>query len=286
MEFWLGPVGDLRQLPIVEWTERVTATREPAGGIAAALSGARTRYIMGRARGTWTIPWRYLDAGQVALLSALRAGRLGGPLRLVDPERPNLAHPQLATGGTEEQDTSGWAATNDALDWHWIADPPAGVLANGAITWTRSTTAAGDLAPGRAGHAYRAPARGTEVMSIGMWVRATSGTVAAAFGVDHFNAAGVPTTVVGSAATVPSTWTQATTTWTPVAGQFAVAPALRIASGQPASVIEITGVQIAYGSTLGSWSEGGGAPVVLIDSLPEDRPWAGETDASLTLVEA
>lgn len=287
MQFHLGPAGNLQALPIVEHTERVVATRTQPGGMLVSLDGTPTKYVLGRRRGRWVIPWVYLDPDQYALLSALQAGLLGSPLRLIDPERPNLAHPRLATGGSEEQSTDGWLATSGTLGWVAVTDPPPGVLVNGAISWVRPTTAAGDLAPGRTGHAYRAPVLGGQQMRLSQWVRATSGSFTAAFGTDHFNTAGSVTTVVGSAATVSSAWTELSTVWTPTTGRVEAAPVLRIASGQPAGTVQATGVQIVYGPAARPWRDGGGAPVVLIppDGLTEDRPWSGETDTTLTLVE-
>jgi hypothetical protein len=283
--FHLGALGDLRELPVVERTEQVDAGREPQTGLHVALTGARTLDVLGRLRGRWVIPWRYLSPDQLAVLSALRAGRLGSPLRLVDPERPNLLHPNIATGGSEERSTDGWTATSGTLSWRQITDPPSGVLAHGAIEWVRSTTAAGDLAPGRVGATYRAPVLGGQQMRFSAFIRATAGTFDVAFGVDHFDATEAVTTAVGVPATVPTTWTEVSYTWTPGAGRVAAAPVWRIADLQAASTMQVTGAQAVYGATALPWREGGGSPVVLIESLPEDRPWAGEYHTTLTLVE-
>ena len=149
MLFYLGVAGDLRELPIIETTQQVVATRTQPGGQHTSVDGTVTKHVLGRRRGSWALSWVRLTADQFALLSALQGGLLGLPLRLIDPERPNLAHPRLATGGTEEGSTDGWLASAGALTWLPITDPPAGVLAKGAIAWQRTTTGAGDLAPGR-----------------------------------------------------------------------------------------------------------------------------------------
>lgn len=286
MIFHLGPVGDLRQLPVVERTEAVDAGRAQAADLHAALSGRKTRDVLGRARGRWVLPWRYLDPDQMALLSAIRAGRLGSPLRLIDPDRPNLSHPNVATGGSEERSTAGWLASYGTLAWQAVTDPPTGVLAHGAVAWTRPGTAAGDLAPGRVGGEYRAPALGGQQIRFSAFVRATAGTFDAAFGVDHFDAAGGRTTAVGVPATVPTTWAEVSYTWTPGAGRVSAAPVWRIADLQAAGTMQVTGVAAVYGATALPWREGGGAPVVLVDSLGEERPWAGEYHTTLALVEA
>jgi hypothetical protein len=286
VQFHLGSAGSLYTLPVVEHTEQVDATRVPHHALQRTLTGALIRDVLGRARGRWVIDWRYLSPDQLAVLSALAAGRLGTPLRLIDPERPNLAHPQLATGGTEERSTDGWLATSGALDWVQITDPPAGVLANGAVDWTRSTTAAGDLAPGRVGYAYRAPVLGSQQMRLSQWVRATAGSFSASFGVDGFDAAGARTTELAAAAAVPASWTELSYTWTPAAGAVEVAPVLRIADAQPTGTVQTTGVMIVYGSTALDWQEGGGAPLVVVEALTETRPAAGEYHTRLTLLEA
>lgn len=286
MQFHLGPVGALHALPIVERTEQVAATRDQPGGIFTAYDGTRTQQVTGRARGRWVISWVLLSPTQYAVLSALRAGRLGSPLRLIDPERPNLAHPHIATGGSEERSAEGWWASTGTRDWVPISDPPAGVLADGALAWTRPSTAAGDLAPGRTGHSYRYPVLNSQDMRFSQWVRATTGSVTASLGADHFATSGALTTVVGAAATVPTSWTELSYLWTPTAGRVAAAPVLRIAAGQPATTVQVTGVQVVYGAAGQPWQEGGGAPVVLVESLTELRPGAGEVDTVLTLIEA
>lgn len=287
MQFYLGPAGALQPLPVIEASEQVEATRDPVAAITTSLAGGRTRDVLGRSRGRWVLPWVQLTPGQLAVLSALRAGRLGTPLRLVDPERPNLIHPNLATGGSEEQSSAGWPVTAPGYTtWAAITDPPAGVTALGALSWSRPTTAAGDLTPGRLGHPYRVPALLGQSVRLSLWVRATSGVLTAALGADDFDSAGAVTTTVPAAATVPSSWTELTYTWTPTAGRVSVAPVLRIPSGQPTSTVQLTGSQAVYGTAAQPWSEGGGAPVVLVDSLTEQRPWAGAVDATLTLIEA
>lgn len=287
MIFHLGPAGALYELPVIERTERVEATQVQPVAIQRSLTGRVRKDVLGRARGRWVLTWVYLPPDQLALLSALAAGRLGGPLRLVDPDRPNLAHVALATGGTERRGTDGWLATGGTLGWAAITDPPAGVLANGAISWMRTTTAAGDLAPGRAGRAFRAPVRGTETMHLSAWVRATAGSPEASFGADQFDTTGTVSTVAGLPGTVAGTWTQWSYTWTPPVGRIEAAPVLRVADGQPTSTLQVTGVSISYGTTALGWHDGGGAPVVVAEAPPtEIRPNAGEFDVSLTLLEA
>jgi hypothetical protein len=286
VQFHLGPDGDLRALPIIERTEQVDATRAETAGISRSLTGQVTKDVLGRARGRWELRWMYLTGEQTALLSALRAGRLGRTLRLLDPDRPNLMHVRLATGGSEERSTDGWYTSAGTLTWQQVTGLPADLLTDGAISWERTTTAESVLAPGRLGPAYRAPVLDGQAVRFSLWLRATSGTPSASIGVDHYDTAGTRVTETAAAAiTVPTTWTEWSYTWTPGAGRVSAAPLLHIAAAQAASTVQVTGAQAVYGTAAQPWREGGGAPLVVVENLAEIRPSLAEHNVMMALLE-
>ncbi len=284
MEYLLGPDGDLRSLPVIEHREDVASTRDYPIGLQHTLAGRAYRDILGRSRGRWRLDWRYLGNADRDLVYALASGHLGSPLRLVDPSQPNQQIPQLASGGSETRDVAlDFKATFGDLAFI-DTDTPSEVLTTGATRWVRVDTSAGDLVPGEIGAGHRISVRQGVPIRFSLFWRQVSGTASASLGVDHWNAQGTKTLVTPAAVSVPSSWAEVSMTWTPVAGATQAQLAVRIASGQSASTIEVTGLMATTDGTT-VWRPGGGSALVVIEAVTEDRQSLNETDMTLRVRE-
>lgn len=287
MQFYLGPLGDLRALPVIERDQKVDAPAAATIGEHTSLTGARTVDRMGPHRRTWQLSWVYLSPDEVDDIDSIRRGLLGSPLWLVDPQRPNLAAPQVATAGTERRTVDGWTSTAGARRWKRLEARPAGVRAVGAIEWERATIA-DTLSVGRTLTALRTPLlRDGLPVSVAARIRRTS-TVATQVraGIDLFHADGSRTTVLAAAVTpAQNEWIDLPLSTTPPSTAVAFAPCWSVEAGQPASVFQIAAVRCGYGSTPPAPSTGGGAALVYPRAMPETYRWQDQSDAGLTLVE-
>ena len=289
MQFYLGPLGDLRALPVIERDQTVEAA---AGAVLAeheSLSGSRTVQRMGPHRRTWDLSWVYLTLDEADEIDALRRGLLGSPLWLVDPNRPNLLPPQIATAGCERRSTAGWTSSSGLRSWRRVTDLPARVRPrmNGVIEWERTSTTVGALSVGRNTRAQQTPAlpHGGMVVVAG-WVRRTSATPSAVrFGLDVWNAAGARSTYLGSSVT-PGGWVDLTYTMMLPPGSAAFSPVWLVDAGQPAATLQVTAPRAGYGAIAPDPSSGGGAAVVYVRNMPETYPSLGEVSTGLTLVES
>lgn len=287
MYFHLGPLGDLRELPPIERDQNVDAAADAPAVEHVSLTGARIVDRLGPHRRVWDLSWVYLAPDEVDVIDSLRRGLLGSPLWLIDPQRPNLAAPQVATAGTERRSTDGWTSSAGARRWKRLEALPPGVRAVGAIEWERATVA-DVLSTGRSTAAQRIPLLpyGGPV-SVSSYLRRTSVvSTQVAIGIDWFTATGTRTTSLAPVVAPPqNTWVDVGHTATPPAGAVSFAPVWSVAAGQPASKFDVTGVRAGHGPTVPSPSVGGGAAQVYPRAMPENYPSQDETSCSLTLVE-
>lgn len=287
MYFYLGPLGDLRELPPIERTETVSADADAPISEHVSLSGARVLDRMGPHRRTWDLSWMYLAPDEVDEIDSLRRGLLGAPLWLVDPQRPNLAAPQVATAGTERRSTDGWTSQAGARRWKLLDTRPPGVRSVGAIEWERATIA-DILSVGRSTPTQRTPLLpGGGPVSVSGYLRRTSATATQVqVGIDFWLADGNRSTTL-AAVTTPAlnVWTDLGYSATPPAGAVAFSPVWSVAAGQPASIMQITGVRTGHHATAPAPSVGGGAALVYPRKLPETYPSQDEISCGLTLVE-
>ncbi len=290
MYFYLGPLGGLRELPPIERDQQVAADADAPLAEHVSLTGARIVDRMGPHRRVWDLSWVYLTPDEVDEIDSLRRGLLGTPLWLIDPQRPNLATPQVATAGTERRSTDGWRSQAGARRWVRLpaAARPTAVRAVGAIEWERATVA-DFLDVGFTTPANRTPVApgGGPVSVAGYLRRTTASAVQVQIGVEQFDAAGnyLRLTQGPPITLTQNTWVDMSYTHTPAADVASFAPYWFINAGQPASIHQVTGVRCGYGTQPPAPSVGGGAAQVYPRAMPENYPSLGEIDTGITLVE-
>lgn len=288
MYFHLGALGDLRELPPIERDQTVDATAAATIGEHVSLTGARIIDRLGPHRRVWELTWVYLTRDQVDEIDSLRRGLLGWPLWLVDPQRPNLAPPQVATAGTERRSTAGWTSQAGARRWVQLPTVPnATVRSVGAIEWERATIA-DVLSVGRSTTTQRTPLLpGSGPVSVSAYLRRTSAAAAQVqVGIDFWLADGNRSTSLATATTPgQNVWIDLGHSATPPAGAVAFSPVWTVAAGQPSSIFQISGVRVGYGATPPAPSTGGGTALVYPRTLPETYPSQDEISCGLTLVE-
>lgn len=288
MIFHLGPAGRMFALCEIE-RDTVTAVDSAApGGVFTSLRGRRSQDRTGPHRRTWDLEWLYRERGDYDLVDALRRGHLGWPLRLIDPNLPNLLAAQIATGGTEERSVYGWSTVVGARRWVRPATPPPDdLLAVGAIEWTKPS-AQDDLATGRADPVYRVPAPpggGPIAVAARMLHADVPGDVAVVPGIDWWTTTGARSTLFATPRMVRGSWADVAFTLELPAGAAEWAPMWRIAAGTTAT-ITVAGVRGGYGTAAPPPDRGGGSAEVLITGLPLTYPSEHEFSFSLKIEES
>lgn len=286
MYFYLGPPGRMFALPVIERDGEVPAGRTAPVGTFTSLKGAKSQDRLGPYRGAWELPYVYLGRAEYDLLDALRRGHLGGPLRLIDPQFPNLLPAQIATGGTDESSALGWSTIAGSRRFVRPQSIPLDLLAIGAIEWTKAA-AQDELATGRDVSTYRMPTppNGGPVTVAARMLRAdVPAELAILPGIDSWNAAGARTTTLAAARTVAGSWGDVVSTVTPPAGAVEWSPMWRAPAGT-AAVLDVAGVRAGHGTTAPGPDRGGGSAEVLIVDLPLTYPSQDEFSFVLKLEE-
>lgn len=280
--WYLGPVGACRPIPAP--LRGMSVKRELVGATTRSLNGTATLYRASQPR-QWELSWRLLSEDEAAYLRLVGLGLVTPPLRLIDPAVRNLLPIPVASGGSYRRDTSRFAVTVSTLSWVAVTDPPFTVPVRGALSWVRTTTAAATLTLAEAND--RVPLIG-RTLRISAWARGTA--VECAIGYDAFNAAGSAARVTGTPITLdPTQWRYVDIAYTPTTDRVSLAPLLSIANGQAVSTIQTTGWQVAFTDEepvfSDTWTEGGGAPVVLpIEASVDYAKWR-KFLPTLTLIE-
>ncbi|WP_157405132.1 hypothetical protein [Actinopolyspora halophila] len=279
MPMFLGPLGGLQQItPLRDIDTDVSRV----GGTHTALSGRRTVDYLGTTR-THTLAWKPLKPDELAFLEALQDRHIRGPLRLVWPaeQRRNRLSRSAASAGRGGWDLSRIEATGGSLSGAstWPADAPP--LGRG-LTWSSA----------EAGHALRldrshpAPVLDGETVTASIYVRsATADEVL--LGLNHWTESGYDGASTGSTVTLtPDTWQRLTLTTTPGSGVWATSPAVQVMSTVNASTtLAVAATQLETGDTASAWQQGGGAPVVAVDTMPTTSPYSPYSTPELTLME-
>lgn len=277
-EWYLGPVGACRLIPAP--IRALTVDRELVGATVRSLAGATTVYRYAQPR-SWTLGWPTMTEDEGTYLRMVGLG-LVPSLRLIDPMVSNLLPVQVATGGSYRRDSSRFGCTGGSYtSWVAMADPPVLTPLRGVQSWVRDTTAAGTLT--LADISDRVPLVGRPVRFTA-WVRGTAVTLSAA--VNAYDAAGTATLSTGTSLVLdPAVWRYVEVNYVPAAGKMSLVPLLSIAAGQAASTVQTTGWMVAFTGEGGEWSEGGGAPEVVIATLGNTYAKWRRYALTMTLIE-
>ncbi|MEV7548151.1 hypothetical protein AB0N89_00840 [Amycolatopsis sp. NPDC089917] len=274
--FWLGPLGGLRALPSPSLGGPPEMVPVRFGGLHRSLTGRPTLDRLG-VRRTWTLSWPYLDAELKGWLSLLHNGLVPGPLWLIDPAEPNRLPVQVATAGGVERAAGGIATAVGGVAWRQAPLVPPGTPApagSSALLWV-VPSGGGSLSA-----VEPVPVLPGETVTFTASVAATVAVSLAAFVLD--SAGAVRTTVQGTASVPGSGGTRMSLTVPASDGAAAVRPAL---ARELPGVVTTSAWSITTGTEVPPWTAGGGAAVVLLDSLPWTYPLPGSFSTTLTLQE-
>ncbi len=272
--FWLGPLGALRALPSPSLDSGPEANSTRYGATHRSLSGRPTIDLLG-VRRTWTLSWPFLDAATHAYLDALHLGLITEPVWLIDPQRPNRLPVPVASTGSTTRTTERFTTTAGTLAW--IPSSLGALPAAGGLAWTVSAEG------GRLDATGRVPLPDTGPVTFSAYAAATRPVRLTA---TTETTTGNPLSTHDSDPVTPEpTGTRLTLTVTPPAGAAACRVALTTPPGT-AATITTTGWQLEAGRLATPWNAGGGAAVVLVESLRVTYPLPGSYATTLTLLEA
>lgn len=277
--FWLGPLGGLRQLPLLPLSGRSDTTEDVIGGITTSLDGTPTQQVLGHRR-SWSLDWVTLDPDQAGPLRAWHLGLAGDvDLRLVDPRARNRLSRNGSSGGSYSGDTTGFSATAGTLAHAAVTDYPTTLtgLVSGGVAWSVPVSTAATL---RVDDTLRVPLVPGETVTVGMLAK---GTLGAQLGARQYTAGGGTTDSLASSVTLAG-WAWLSHTLTPTADKVSGSLALTVASGA-ARTVTVGPALWCKGSTLPGWVAGSGCPVVLMASQDTTYPGLADVDLGVVLRE-
>ncbi|MEV4313008.1 hypothetical protein [Actinocrispum sp. NPDC049592] len=196
-------------------------------------------------------------------------------------DRPATAEPVAGGGRLHRVDHSHHGTTATAGTLAWTPTGLGGLPAAGGVAWTVPADSARLDATGRV------PLPDTGPVTFSAYVATPpSPPRSLRLTVTTETATGTTLSTHDSNPVTPDpTGTRLTLTLAPPAGAAACRVALTAPSGTAATVTT-TGWQVEAGSIATAWSAGGGAAVVLVDSLGVTYPLPGSFATTLTLLEA
>lgn len=272
--FWLGPVGQLRELTAPGSGIPRSSTR--IGGTHTSVDGTPTVDTLGF-KGAWefAFDWRYRT--ELRRLRALHHRAVDAQLRLIDPMVPNRLSLGVSTCGAtparRQLPLTGDGAVLRAAD----TAPDLIGLCSGSIAWT--PPADGGLLT------ERTPLRSAvvlpgETIALSTYVRSTR---VVQVQIVVFDAADMPTATVTGSSTSSGEWVRLAATHTAGTGDAYAVAQLSAAAGT--GTVNTTGWQLEAAPDATEWDLGGGSPLVVIDQLTKTSPYYPMTDAGLTLLE-
>lgn len=276
--FWLGPLGYLRQLPLLPVAGSVQAPEELVGGLHQAVDGTGTQHVLGHKR-SWQLDWVCLTPAEIAAVHAWYQGLVRADLRLVDPRAGNLLTRDGASGGSYNRDTGAHTVTAGDVGFAAVTDYPADLLGvvDGGVEWDVPVTTAATML---IDDTDRIPLIPGQQITMSVLVEGTGGVQVGAQTYDTTGAAAG--TSLASSVTLGS-WGWVSHTFTPTSGQVSAALAIAAASGAART---ITVGPALWHPTNTDWCPGHGCPRVLPTAMPTSYPGLAHLDPGLTLQEA
>lgn len=301
MPIWLGPPGNLKQLPYP--SKGLSAPRVRAGAVHTLASGGMAVDSLGRRR-HYNLAWQNLGnragmspSGVLDILERMYEGAFGpGPFALIDSARTNILPANLATATSTRRDTVGWSAS-------WATTP--GALASVSTLITQTGNIRGLSAPMTSGTGvatvWASPTASVPVEphapcvlpslsytgSVYAAIGAGTGAQSAAARITWFTAAGVVISTTTGTVTALSTssWTRLTVTATsPSNAAYALLSVLPSSVTMPSTLL-LDGAQLEQAAAVTGWLLGTGVPRVVFDQLGDGYPLMGYHDVTTTLLE-
>jgi peptidoglycan hydrolase-like protein with peptidoglycan-binding domain len=276
--FWLGPLGALRQLPLLPIRGNTNADEDVIGSLVVSLNGTGTQYVFGHKR-SWQLDWPCLTADEVGPLRAMFLRLDSRALRIIDPRERNRLTRDGCSGGSYSRDATAHTVTAGTREFVEVTDYPAPYAGqvNGGIEWSVPATTVATM---RVDDTLRTPLIPGETVTVSWLVK---GTLGAQVGVRQYDAAGATTDSLASSVTLGA-WSVLSHTLTPTSSQVSASLALTVASGA-ARTVTVGPAQWEKGADVSGWVPGSGCPVVVAPSMTTRYPGLAHVDPGLVLRE-
>lgn len=281
--WWLGPMGGLRRIPCPE--RDISMSQIRTGGTHRGLSGARTSDTTGN-KTDYKFNFKLLEPDEWQWIEMLHTRIVRGPYYLINPIKKNRLSLRAVQGmdmfplGT----ILGGVSTGTAMSR--VADFPPGLGFPVSAVELQAYQASDMSAIFDRGQPF--PLLRGETVSMGIWVRSTSGTLNVRLRVDWYYGPGQYGYPQGSPVfEIGTSWTKLTfeAAMVPV-GIHGATFGVMVAQPYEGNKLRWAAPQINGGSSLAPFDPGGGAPMVLIDQLTTSSPRYPLRDGELTVLEA
>jgi hypothetical protein len=276
--FWLGPLGYLRQLPLLPLTTSHTASETIFGGLFEAVDGTGTLDILGLKR-SWELDWVCLEADELAAVHAWFHRLNRAALRIIDPRAYNRLSRDGASGGSWSRGITAHTVTAGTRAFVAVTDYPADVLGlvDGGIAWSVPLNTAATL---RIDATDKIPLIPGEQITLSVLLK---GTLGAQVGVQFYDIAGAAGSTSLASSTTLAGWAWKSYTFTPSSTQVSASLIVVAASGAARTV---TVGPAFWHPTNTTWTPGTGCPRVLIPTMTTRYPGLARQDPGITLREA
>lgn len=270
--FYLGPLGNIVELPSVARGSNPDASPARIGGRHVSLSGRITDDLFGIKR-QWDLTWTYLDEEQWRPLHAAYLRHVRDGYRLIDTRMRNILAANIAaTGGLFRNsrgfDTSGAGAVSqfdttgpDALVG--ILDSAIKMNGHAANDYLWVT---GEALPLIEGSEYRYSA----------WVKG-SGNARLAIDLEVFGV------LTGATVALTGTWQRIEMTGT--ADAIDRYGTIGVQGLSAASEVQVMGMMVQIDEPLDEWMPGSGCPEVTVTRLTHSYPYVGYHSVNAVLQE-
>lgn len=276
--FWLGPLGRLRQLPLLPVGGTTDATEQLIGGLTTSINGTGTLHVLGHKR-TWQLDWPCLTAAEVTAMHAWFQGLTRAPLRIVDVRAWNRLSRDGASGGSWSRDVTAHTVTAGTRTFGLIADYPDAIadVVDGGISWAVPLNMASTL---RIDATDKTPLIPSEAITLSVLLK---GTLGAQVGVQYYDITEAATITSLSSSATLGAWAWYSHTFTPSSTQKSAALIVTAASGAARTLV--IGPALWHPRNA-DWTPGAGCPRVLATAMATRYPGMANHDPGVTLVEA
>jgi hypothetical protein len=267
-DWYLGPLGELRALPVPEPGMEIIQVRY--GGTHQGLSGARVQDTTGR-RVEYNLEFEYLNRAEYFWIDAMFTGHVPGPYRLLDPLKKNRLSPPSTHLGRG-------IGMEDVLTYSRSYPPQVGIPGRSYVLsgWESSTYTI-TFEPGKATVVLP-----NETITASIYLRANT-THGATLQMQMLDADLVVLDTQSVPASLTADWARFSITRTVPTGCAAIR--FRVMLGSANTAVYMAAPQVEAGSVATAWETGGGAPVVVIDQMPASSPIFPLRNCSLKLLE-
>lgn len=276
--FWLGPLGRLRQLPLMPISGNTDATEELVGDLMTSIDGTGTLHVLGHKR-TWKLDWVCLTAAEESAIHAWFQGLARSALRLVDVRAWNRLSRDGASGGSWSRDMAAHTVTAGTRTFGLVTDYPDTIadVVDGGISWAVPLNTASTL---RIDATDKIPLIPGEQITVSVLLK---GSLGAQVGAQYYDLAGATTTTTLAGSVTLGAWAWLSHTFTPSSTQKSAALIVSAASGAARTLT--VGPALWHPSNT-NWTPGTGCPRVLVTAMPMRYPGLANHDPGITLVEA